>query len=108
MTNLPQNEAPRAYPETSNAVLALLLAIAAWLLGFSLITAIPGWWLAKAELSAIREGRRDPSQQGLAQAAYWLAIANIVLSVIGCCVGIAFFSTIMGALGLAAVGSQPH
>lgn len=106
--NFPQNEAPRSYSETSNAVLALLLAIAAWVLGFSLITAIPAWWLARAELAGIREGRRDPSQQGLAQAAYWLAIANIVLSVIGCCIGIAFFTTIMGALGFAAAGSQAH
>ncbi len=66
------------YPESSQAVLALILSI----LGFVAccgITCPIGWWLGDQELKAIAEGRRDPSNQGTANAGKIVGIIGTVL-----------------------------
>lgn len=42
---------------STNAIMALILGIAAWVLTCSLLTAIPAWIIGKRELNAINEGR---------------------------------------------------
>lgn len=71
---LPQ---PSAYPEKSQATLALVLSI----LGLCCWpTALAGLIIANNEKQGISAGRRDPSTAGTAQAAF---IVGIVMLVIG-------------------------
>lgn len=84
-----------SYPESSQAVLALVLGI----LGL-LICQVLGpfaWIIGNSELRAIAEGRRPPNDRGLAQAGRVLGIIGTVLLVLG----IVFF---LGFLVLAGVG----
>ncbi len=73
--------AAAAYPEKSQATLALVLSILGVCCG--IFTAVPGLIIANNEKNGIAAGRRDPSTAGTAQAAYVVAIVFIVLSVVG-------------------------
>jgi hypothetical protein len=46
---------------------------------------VPGIFLAKAEMDAIRQGRAPQSGENLAKWAFYLSIAATVLSVLGIC-----------------------
>lgn len=73
-----------AYPEKSQATLALVLSI----FGFCCWpTALAGLIIANNEKQGISAGRRDPSTAGTAQAAF---IIGIVMLVIG--LGTSFFA----------------
>jgi uncharacterized membrane protein YeaQ/YmgE (transglycosylase-associated protein family) len=79
MTAIPPPAA--AYPEQSKATTALVLSI------FGLlccgILGIVGAIMANTEKQAIAAGRRDVSNQGMAQAAFIIGIVGAVLWVIG-------------------------
>lgn len=69
------------YPESSQAVLALILSI----LGFVTccgVTCPIGWWLGEQELKGIAAGRRDPANQGTANAGKIIGIVGTVLIVL--------------------------
>ncbi len=71
---------PGAYPEKSQATLALVLSILGICCG--IFTAIPGVIIANIEKKGIEGGRRDPANRGTAQAAFITGIVFIVLSVL--------------------------
>lgn len=79
MTAIPPPAA--AYPEKSQATTALVLSI------FGLlccgILGVVGTIMANTEKQAIATGRRDPANQGMAQAAFVIGIIAIVLWVGG-------------------------
>ena len=84
------------YTESSQAGTALGLGIAG-LLCCGLASPV-AWYLAQAELTAIKAGRRDPSQKGLATAA-------LVIGVLGCLVILGFILLfVLGAIGTATSG----
>ncbi|MDH5295251.1 MAG: DUF4190 domain-containing protein, partial [Acidimicrobiia bacterium] len=78
MTAMPP--AASAYPEKSQATTAMVLSI------FGLlccgILGVVGLIMANTEKQAIAAGRRDPANQGTAQAAYVIGIVAIALWVI--------------------------
>jgi uncharacterized membrane protein YtjA (UPF0391 family) len=70
--------APGAYPEKSQATLALVLSI----LGFCCWpTAVAGLIIANNEKQGISAGRRDPSTAGTAQAAFIIGIVMLVIGI---------------------------
>lgn len=85
------------YPEASQATSALVWGIVA--LVCCQPAGIVGYIQARNELEAIEAGRRDPTNQGTAQAAKIISIIAIVLAVIGILATIA-------VLLLVAVGSS--
>lgn len=70
-----------AYPEKSQATTALVLSILGVLCCG--ILGVVGAVMGNNEKQAIAAGRRDPSNQGMAQAAFIIGIVGIVLWVGG-------------------------
>jgi hypothetical protein len=69
------------YREPSQAVLALVVALVG-LLAFQIISPV-AWVLANRELHGIDEGRRNPTNRGMAVAAKVIGIIGTVLLVLG-------------------------
>jgi hypothetical protein len=69
------------------AIASIVLAVLAWA-GFWCLTGIPGFIIARSELAAIEAGQSPASGKGLATAAYWMCLVNVVLIAIAA-VGIA-------------------
>jgi putative exporter of polyketide antibiotics len=85
--------AASAYPEQSQATTALVLSILGLLCCG--ILGVVGLVLANNEKQGIAAGRRDPVNQGMAQAAFVIGIVAIALWVIGlianAVIGFSFF-----------------
>jgi len=92
--------APLAAAQSSKAIIALVLGV----LGFIMcgpFTTVPGIFLAKADLDAMKRGQLPPTNLQLAQIAYWMNIAISVLWLLGICAFFAFFGGLatLGGLG---------
>jgi hypothetical protein len=86
---------PQASP-SSMAVTAIVLAVLTWA-GFWCLTAIPGFLIARSELASIDAGRAPPSGRGLATAAYWMCLVNLVLiAIAGLAIAVVVFMTSVG------------
>jgi hypothetical protein len=82
----PPGYGPGYYPQpasghSNNAVIALVLAIAGWVL-CGCFTSIPAIFVARSELDAIERGASPPGGKGLAQAAFWIAVINAAVYVV--------------------------
>jgi hypothetical protein len=80
MTAIPPSGAAAAYPEKSQATLALVLSILGLCCG---ILGVAGLVIANNEKQGIAGGRRDPANNGMAQAAFIIGIIATALWVIG-------------------------
>jgi hypothetical protein len=60
------------------------------------ISSVPGIFLAKAEMDAIRQGRAPQSGENMAKWAFYLSIAATVISILGICVYWSRFSAPYG------------
>jgi hypothetical protein len=60
------------------AIVSIVLAVLTWA-GFWCLTALPGFFIARSELAAIAAGQSPQSGKGLATAAYWMCLVNLVL-----------------------------
>lgn len=69
---------PQSQGASTQAVVALVLAILGWL-GCGCLLSVPAIFVAHAELGAIERGEASPAGKGIAQAAFWVAIANVVI-----------------------------
>ncbi len=76
---------------STNAIVALILGIAAWVLTCSLLTAIPAWIIGKKELNAINEGRSSEAGRSMATIGMWLGIVNTIVSIIALIIGFIIF-----------------
>ena len=86
------------YTESSQAAMALGLGIAG-LLCCGLASPV-AWYMAQVELTAIKAGRRDPAQKGLATAA-------LVVGILGCLVILGFIMlVVLGVLSTASMGQS--
>jgi hypothetical protein len=76
--------APQPPPQSAsgNAIAAIVLAVLAWA-GFWCLTGIPGFFLARSELAAINARQSPVAGKGLAQAAYWMCLVNLLLVGVG-------------------------
>lgn len=63
---------------SSQAVVALVLAIGSWVL-CGCLASLPAVFLAKSELDAIRRGESSPGGEGIATAALWIGAINSIL-----------------------------
>ena len=70
---------PVAYPEESQAVVALTLSVIGLVVCGGLLCPI-GWYLANKEIAGIDAGRRDPSKRDMAQAGKIVGIIGTVLT----------------------------
>ena len=68
---------PQPSPSTM-AIVSIVLAVLTWA-GFWCLTSLPGFFIARSELAAISAGQSPPSGKGLATAAYWMCLVNLVL-----------------------------
>ena len=66
---------------SSNAQWAIGLAIASYV-ACSCFTAVPAIFMARSELGAIERGESPAAGKGLAQAAFWIALSNIVITLL--------------------------
>jgi hypothetical protein len=87
-----------AYPEASQATLALILGIVG-LLVFSPLGPF-AWWLGGKEKKAIDAGRRDPANRGQAVGGWVLGIITTIFLVLGVVIGVIFI-----IIGIAAAAS---
>jgi uncharacterized membrane protein len=85
------------YPEASQAVLALVVAIIG-LVAFQIISPV-AWVLANREIQGIDQGRRNPTNRGMAVAAKVIAIIGTVVLVL------AVLFIVIALVGLFAVSS---
>lgn len=85
-----------AYPENSQATLALVLSILGVLCCG--ILGIVGLVIANNEKQAIAAGRRDPTNQGMAQAAFIIGIVGIALWVLGLIAQLTILPSILDSL----------
>lgn len=84
-----------AYPEASQATLALILGILS-----VIVLSILGpfaWWLGGKEKKAIDAGRRDPANRGQAVAGWVLGIIGTIFLIIGVLVGIFWLVILIAA-----------
>jgi len=86
------------YPEPSQAVLALVVAVVG-LIAFQLICPV-AWVLANREIQAIDQRRRNPSNRGTAVAAKVIGIIGSVLLVL------VILFLLLALVGLFAVSSR--
>ena len=68
---------------SSRAIWALILGIAAWVLGCGILAGIPAWIMGKKEIREIDEGRAPMAGRTMANIGMWLGIINVVLSILG-------------------------
>lgn len=66
---------------SANAIWALVLGIASWVL-CGIIAAIPAWIIGKKELNAIAAGQSSPAGKGMAQVGMWLGIIQVIVGVL--------------------------
>ena len=64
-------------PPTTNAVLALVLGILGWV-GCGICTALPGFFIAQSAVATTRAYPGHPDT-GMAQAAKWVSLINVIL-----------------------------
>lgn len=76
------------YPESSNALAALIVSLGGFVLCGILFPI--GWWLGSNELTAIRAGRRDPANQGTARAGQLIGMIMTILMIVGILTIVAF------------------
>lgn len=87
---------PMQQGASSRATLSLVLAIGSWVICPCLM-AIPAVFMAKAEMTAIDRGEAPIAGRGLAQAAYWVALINTILYVVGGLLYFIFVIVLVGA-----------
>lgn len=84
---------------STRAIWALILGIAAWVLGCGILTGIPAWIMGKKELNEIEAGLVSPSGKTMAQIGMWLGIINVIVSILALIVVIILVA--LGTLGTA-------
>lgn len=70
-----------SYVEPHRGVLILVLGILGWVISCPLLSVI-AWWLGTTDLYAMRDGRMDPSGQGLTQAGQILGMVHTIVSIL--------------------------
>lgn len=85
------------WPESSNAVTALVLSLVGLLACSGLLCPI-GWYMANGELRGIAEGLRDPRNRDMAKAAQ-------IVGIIGTALLALFFLGFLFLFGLAGLGA---
>ena len=85
------------YPESSNALLALILSITNFILCPFL--APVAWYMGNKEIEAIDQGRRDPTKRDQANAARILGIIGTILLGIGVLITIGAVVIVLIAVG---------
>lgn len=84
---------------STNAIMALILGIASWVIGCSIFTGIPAWIIGKKEINAINEGRSSEAGRSMATIGMWLGIAQVVIAILGAILVIILFALgMMGAI----------
>src|SRR5437667_9655925 len=68
---------------SSRAIWALILGIASWVLGCSILTGIPAWIMGKKEVREIDEGRAPAAGRTMANIGMWLGIINTIFAILG-------------------------
>jgi hypothetical protein len=87
------------------AYLAAGLSIASWFV-IPLVGAIAGMFIGKSELGKIDRGESPEAGRIFAQLGWYVGLANLALSIIGVCGGLAvWFGLFAIIFGSAAVGS---
>jgi len=76
---------PAAPPVKSNRALIAMICAVLGFVACGPISSVPGIFLAKAEMDAIREGRAPQSGENLAKWAFYLSIAATAISILGIC-----------------------
>ncbi len=83
----PPVEAPPGIPmQPHRGVMILVFSILSWFL--CVIFGIVAWILANSDLRAMEEGRMDPTGEGITKAGKIVAMISVILSIVGCVVGI--------------------
>ncbi len=96
---------PPQYPEESGALVALLVSVLGLVVCSGIICPV-GWYLANKEITAIQEGRRDPTKSDVAKAAKIVGIIGTALLAIGVLFFVLFFGiAILGAAAGSAAGA---
>jgi hypothetical protein len=97
--NTPQPPPPpgsiQGEKSSNRAVWALILGIAAWVLGCGILTGIPAWIMGKKELNDIEAGLASPAGKTMAQIGMWLGIINVIVSIL-----VAILIIVLLALGV--------
>ena len=80
------------------AIAAFALGITSWVLGLSLVAAIPGAIIGKIELDKIQAGTSSEEGRTFAQIGYYASLANIAFCLFGMCAGCIVWLVMFGGL----------
>ncbi len=94
----PTQPGPVQHLQPHRGVLILVFGILSWVVCF--IFGIVAWVMGNGDLRAMREGRMDPSGEGLTQAGKIVGMIHIIISIIAIPVMIILF--MIGAFAAAA------
>ena len=86
----------QTYVEPHRGTLILVLGILCWVISCPLLSVI-AWWLGTADLRAMREGRMDPSGQGLTQAGQILGMVHAIIYIVVLAIVLFVFLVIVAA-----------
>lgn len=80
---MPQGWGPQyaPAPASGNAQWAIGLAIASWV-ACGCLASVPAIFMARTELAAIERNEAPQAGKGLAQAAFWIALVNVVVTLL--------------------------
>ena len=84
---------------SNRAIWALILGIAAYVLGCGILTGIPAWVMGKKELNDIQAGLAPVAGKTMAQIGMWLGIINVILSALALIAVVIYFVFIVAIIG---------
>ena len=84
---------------SNRAIWALILGIAAYVLGCGILTGIPAWIMGKREINDINAGLAPASGKTMAQIGMWLGIINVIISALAIIGILIYFVVIVAILG---------
>lgn len=84
---------------SQRAIWALILGIAAYVLGCGILSGIPAWIMGKKEINEINAGLAPQAGKTMATIGMWLGIISVILSILALIVFIILFA--FGLMGSA-------
>ena len=96
---LPPTTGMQGDKASTRAIWALILGIAAYVLGCGILTGIPAWVMGKREINDINAGLAPVAGKTMAQIGMWLGIINVILSALALIGILIYFVVIVAILG---------
>ena len=96
--SVPGGGAPSDASASTNAIMALVLGIAAWVCSLSFLAGIPAWIIGKKEIKAIDAGQSPMAGRTMAVIGMWLGIVSTIFGALAVIFMILYFIFVGGMI----------